>query len=241
MIIDDEPPRQSRRVRKEQPEYGRLEPSPRKMKPGTIEGSSPKRSCVSTTCCNCGELEPAHTTDDCPNSRLENEGYLMAIGTNLFNDYRKQITEVKRKQEELTQKKLCWYCWKTHDHSTRDCIKRAKMDWPDVNDRLKTGMTFSWKSVRRLRGEVEIDPNTGQTYSGLRNCKWCNRVFPQHYPVNCPKNPDMVVPKYGTVQLSTTHKVRSLTDPTEGVANSYSRLNRPIKYVPIRYLRHCNL
>ena len=48
-------------------------------------------------------------------------------------------------------------------------------------------------------------------------------------------------PKYGTVQLSTTHKVRSLTDPTEGVANSYSRLNRPIKDVPIRYLRHCNL
>ena len=48
-------------------------------------------------------------------------------------------------------------------------------------------------------------------------------------------------PKYGTVQLSTTHKVRSLTDPTEGVANSYSRLNRPIMYVPIRYLRHCNL
>ena len=48
-------------------------------------------------------------------------------------------------------------------------------------------------------------------------------------------------PKYGTVQLSTTHKVRSLTDPTEGVANSYSHLNRPIMYVPIRYLRHCNL
>ena len=30
-------------------------------------------------------------------------------------------------------------------------------------------------------------------------------------------------PKYDTVQLSTTHKVRSPTDPTEGVANSYSR------------------
>ena len=48
-------------------------------------------------------------------------------------------------------------------------------------------------------------------------------------------------PKYGTVQLSTTHKVRSLMDPAEGVANSYSHLNRPIMYVPIRYLRHCNL
>ena len=44
-------------------------------------------------------------------------------------------------------------------------------------------------------------------------------------------------PKYGTVQLSTTHKVRSLTDPTEGVANSYSRLNRPIMYVPITVLK----
>ena len=44
-------------------------------------------------------------------------------------------------------------------------------------------------------------------------------------------------PKYGTVQLSTTHKVRSLTDPTEGVANSYSRLNRPIMYIPIQVLK----
>ena len=44
-------------------------------------------------------------------------------------------------------------------------------------------------------------------------------------------------PKYGTVQLSTTHKVRSLTDPTEGVANSYSRLNQPIMYVPITVLK----
>ena len=44
-------------------------------------------------------------------------------------------------------------------------------------------------------------------------------------------------PKYGTVQLSTTHKVRSLTDPTEGVANSYSRPNRPIKYIPIMVLK----
>ena len=43
-------------------------------------------------------------------------------------------------------------------------------------------------------------------------------------------------PKYGTIQLSTTHKVRSLTNPTEGVANSYSRLNRPIKYVPVTVL-----
>ena len=42
-------------------------------------------------------------------------------------------------------------------------------------------------------------------------------------------------------QLGATHKVRSPTDPTEGVANSYSRLNWPIKHVPIRYLRHCNL
>ena len=89
VIIDDEPPRQSRRVRNEQPEYGRLEPSPRKTKPEAIEGPSPKRSRVSTTCCNCGELEPDHTTEDCPNSRLENEGYLMAIGTELFNDYQK--------------------------------------------------------------------------------------------------------------------------------------------------------
>ena len=48
-------------------------------------------------------------------------------------------------------------------------------------------------------------------------------------------------PKYGTVLLSTTHKVRSPTGPTEGVANSYSHLNRPIKHVPILYLMHCNL
>ena len=32
-------------------------------------------------------------------------------------------------------------------------------------------------------------------------------------------------------KLSTTHEVRSPTDPTEGVANSYSCLNWPIKHI----------
>ena len=105
VIIDDEPPRQSRRVRNEQPEYGRLEPSPRERNPDPTEGPSPKRSRVSTTCCNCGELEPDHTTEDCPNSRLENEGYLMAIGTELFNNYRKQITG-----EEIRYPNRCAVC-----------------------------------------------------------------------------------------------------------------------------------
>ena len=77
---------------------------------------------------------------------------------------------------------------------------------------------------------------------------WCMLVFLHHLIlyIHTSHFPGQVwvgmhSPKYGTVQLLTTHKVRSLTDPTEGVANSYSRLNRPIKYVPIQYLRHCNL
>ena len=69
----------------------------------------------------------------------------------------------------------------------------------------------------------------------------CRKLLKQVVKFSLPGKGGLHGPKYGTVQLSTTHKVRSLTDPTEGVANSYSRLNRPIKYVPIRYLRHCNL
>ena len=121
MIIDAEPPRQSRRVRNEQPEYGCLEPSPRKRNPDPIEGPSPKRSCVSTTCCDCGELEPDHTTEDCPNSRLENEGYLMAIGTELFNNYRKQITG-----EEIRYPNRCAVCGEpTTEHDQEACLKKA--------------------------------------------------------------------------------------------------------------------
>ena len=127
-------------------------------------------------CFRCGLKRQDHVPENCRKTR----------------NYRSGTTEVKHKQEELIRKKLCWYCWGTHDHSTKDCIEEAKMDWPEMNDRLKSELTFSWKSVRRSRGEVEVDPNTGQIYSGLRNCKWCNLVFPQHYPVNCPKNPDMI-------------------------------------------------
>ena len=85
--------------------------------------------------------------------------------------------------------------------------------------------------------EIEYQAHFNEDHRLKIRCKICCVGFKLQEELNA----HMHGPKYGTVQLSTTHKVRSLTDPTEGVANSYSRLNRPIMYVPIRYLRHCNL
>ena len=84
---------------------------------------------------------------------------------------------------------------------------------------------------------VELHPPTGgvQLVSSERCTIKCSNMKSGVFP--CALQSSLHGPKYGTVQLSTTHKVRSLTDPTEGVANSYSRLNRPIMYVPITVLK----
>ena len=205
VIIDDEPPRQSRRVRKEQPEYGALGPSPRKNKQETAAyGSSPKRSHLSTTCGNCGELEPDHTTGDCPHPLLDNEGYLIAIGSDIFKYYRKQVTG-----EEVLFPDRCAVCAQPKaEHDQESCFQRAVFTafWGGGFEIALPSQEIEWREQCPYCQESHMEKTSKQCYDeqmalmqqfaghtlligdyvrDLPICNHCGSIVPDHGSGDC--------------------------------------------------------
>ena len=237
---------QSLRKQKREPEYGELKQTPRKAKAREAsEGTPSKRTRLSETCRNCGELEPDHSTDDCTAPRLENEGYLLAIGSTVFNRYRRQIIG-----EETENPDRCAVCAMAlvpgSRHDPASCLKEAVFDayWgggfavtlPNWDGQCKGRCPYCREVHPGKTSKVCMDEQVVrmQQFAGhklyisnrvreLPRCKQCGNLVPDHDAENCtsPPQPNWgidVVLKLGEDDLSDyIESIRACYFDNEGI------------------------